>query len=250
MWVIDFWRDTVSRIDPATNREVAIIPLRLPFAVCEHCPGAHDFLPYDLATGAGGVWVTTGRGAVARIDPPNDSVAAYIRIRGETGDVAVAENRVWMSAGALGVRVIDPATNRVVEKIPIVDGRHPVQAGVTAFGGTLWAAGNDLRRTGDPGNPYELSSGGGGTVVRIDPVSARVIATIHVGQHVFLRAADQDSAWVLVGPPRRDDVYRIDAGDNRLSGPFHLPGALLAVGYGSGWVFSADHTIERVALPG
>src|SRR5205823_2693051 len=69
VWVISFWDGTVSRIDPATSQVAATIKLRLPFAVGKNYPGSREFLPYDLAVGEGAVWVDSGRGVLARLDP-------------------------------------------------------------------------------------------------------------------------------------------------------------------------------------
>src|SRR5439155_18335793 len=142
VWVIDFWHGTVTRVDPATNRVVATIPLRLPFHLCDNCPNPYDFLPFDLTTGAGAVWVITDRGAVARIDPGTNRVAGYIRIPGENGGgITVAGGWVWISNLVFGVWAIDPATNSVVLKGHFVHGSRRVEAeSLVTAGGAPWAA--------------------------------------------------------------------------------------------------------------
>jgi len=246
VWVIDFWHGTVTRVDPNTNTAVATIQLQLPFHLCENCPNPDDFLPFDLTTGADAVWVITDRGAVARIDPRTDRVDAYIRIPGENGGgIAVVGLRVWVTMGVFGVWAIDPATNRVVAKVPILDGRHPVQVEPVAASGAVWAAGSDTRRTGDPANPYAFARGG--AVARIDPATGQVTETIHFDRPAYITAADERSVWVVLAGG--DAYYRIDTGTNDVSGPFSFGGTLRAVGYGWGWVVSRGGTLTRVALP-
>jgi len=246
VWVIDFWHGTVTRVDPATSRVVATIPLRLPFPVCR-CPGAHDFVPFDLTTGAGAVWVVTDRGAVARIDPETNRVAAYIRIPGENGGgISVAGNRVWVATDLVhGVWAIDPATNDVVLKAHFVHGSHRVEAeSLVASDGAPWAGGANVRRTGDPASPWALAPGG--AVARIDPATGHLTATFDFDHPAFLAAAADHAVWVAAGTDR---FYRIDTRTDDVSGPFSFGGMLWAVTDGAGWVVTADGGIERVPLP-
>ena len=245
VWFIDFWHGTVTRVDPATNRVVATIPLRLPFPVCQ-CPGARDFLPFDLTTGAGAVWVITDRGAVARVDPGTNRVAAYIRIPGENcGGIAVAGDRVWVTNCVFGVLAIDPATNSVSEKGPIVHGHHRIGAeSLLTADGALWAAGANVRKTGDPANPFTFLRGG--AVARIDPARGHITATFDFDHSAFLAAADRNAVWVAAG---RDRFYRIDTGTSDVSGPFSLGGMLWAARDGSGWVVTTDGALQQVPLP-
>jgi virginiamycin B lyase len=234
----------VTRVDPATNRVVATIPLRLPSPVGSEAD-RFDFLPFDLTTGAGAVWVITDRGAVARIDPATNRVAAYIPIPGENcGGIAVAGDRVWFANCVSGVWAIDPATNTVVEKTR-VHGHHPVEAeSLLPAAGDLWAAGANLRKTGDPASPYGFARGG--AVARIDPATGHILATFDFDHSAFLAAAGGGFVWVAAG---RDRLYRIDTRTSVVSGPFALGGMLWAVDHGSGWVVTPDGALERVPLP-
>jgi streptogramin lyase len=115
VWVVDFWGSKVTRFDPRTMHQVASIQLRLPFAVCQSCPDVHDFVPWDVAVGDGAVWVSTGRGVLARIDPSTNAVGDIVRLPGDTtGEVAAGEGAVWVTENVQGLFRIDPSTNRVV----------------------------------------------------------------------------------------------------------------------------------------
>jgi hypothetical protein len=65
-WVTHPDKGTVSRIDLDRGRVVATVGLVLPRPIV---PGNRAFLPNDVAAGERGVWVSTARGWVARIDP-------------------------------------------------------------------------------------------------------------------------------------------------------------------------------------
>jgi virginiamycin B lyase len=84
--VTSLLNDTVTRIDPATDRVVATIPVPR---------GA-----YSVAAADGAVWVTGAIDrAVARIDPATNRVAATIPLDGSPVDVAVGSVGVWVVEG-------------------------------------------------------------------------------------------------------------------------------------------------------
>jgi streptogramin lyase len=115
--------DVVLRIDPRTNRVVDTIPVDP---------------PSGLAFGHGSVWATSaGYGTVSRIDPQISRVVAKIKIGRGVGGIAADESSgaVWIASTYLpktrgaddnpnysednNLTRVDPATNRVVEEIPI-----------------------------------------------------------------------------------------------------------------------------------
>ena len=80
--VTDELRDRVVRIDPATNRAAAEIPVGR---------GA-----IGITTGAGSVWVADAVDhAVTRIDPITNRVTASILVPAGPRAVAVGEGSVW-----------------------------------------------------------------------------------------------------------------------------------------------------------
>ena len=98
-WVGNWHDNSVSRINPATNRVVGS-----PISIGFHHAG-------NLVVGAGSVWVTSDYrvdGAaedvvVARIDPQSNRAVETIAVGGHPIDVAATEGAVWVS-------VADPGT--------------------------------------------------------------------------------------------------------------------------------------------
>ena len=87
VWVTAQLEDEVARIDPATNRIVAVVKVgREPLAV---------------AVGAGAVWVAnTIDRTVSRIDPATDKVVATIGVRTSPTAIAVGDASVWVAVDA------------------------------------------------------------------------------------------------------------------------------------------------------
>jgi len=109
--------DRVSRIDPATARVTATIPV----------PGTSDFR--SLAAGAGSIWVDdSGTEVVSRIDALNNRVTATIPMRAHlfvVDGLAFIDGKLWVvrpvpNDEAQGdVVSIDPATNRIAQRATI-----------------------------------------------------------------------------------------------------------------------------------
>lgn len=127
-WEAEFRSGRVVRRDLDTGRAQASVTLKLPKPIIladPDLPPDSDFLPLDIATGAGGVWVSTARGYVARIDPETSRVTAYVRTRFDsTSEVDTGDGAVWVGEGNRLGR-IDPRTLKV-SHIPLVgpDGTH------------------------------------------------------------------------------------------------------------------------------
>ncbi len=175
VWVATFWEDTVIRIDPTTYRVAARTHLLLPFEVAA---GDHRFLPFDIAAGEGGVWVTSGRGAIARIDPQRNQVEATIVTSPQlAGHVTSGEEAVWV-VGDLGVSRIDPSTNEVVAGVEVDSAERRLAIDqVAVAAGSVWASGTWAESRGSPPD-YVLTDQGG--VVHIEPSTNGVIGEASV----------------------------------------------------------------------
>jgi YVTN family beta-propeller protein len=184
------WTDDpgfVTRIDPATGKIVALIPVA-------------QALDKGVSIGEGSVWAIGGFGIV-RIDPATNTVLATIPVaQGIAGRcptpsaVAVGEHAVWVAnefqtfspiglsnkpAPKRGtVSRIDPETNAVVVTIPV--GHDPFAIAVAD--GAVWVA-----------NRTDF------TISRIDPQTNRVVATIPIGNRPEGLAAGDGAVWVSVG---------------------------------------------------
>jgi YVTN family beta-propeller protein len=132
LWVANHDARTVSRIDQASGKVVADIPV----------PSE----PHRVAYGAGAVWVGNWHdNSVSRIDPTtNRVVGSPIPIGHRAGNLAVGAGGVWVTSdyrvdGApedVVVIRIDPQTNRAVETVAV--GGHPID--VAATEGAVWVS--------------------------------------------------------------------------------------------------------------
>ena len=218
VWQTDFDRDALLRVDPVAGRLVATIPL------------GSDSAPEGVAVTAGSVWVADHhRGAVTRIDPKTNRVVATIPI-GPTG----ADGPLVMTAGPGGVWVgvpnmhsvvrIDPATNTVGLVVPL-DGT------VASDGKEVWI-----------GGPNGLPE-----VVRIDPVSGKVITTVDLGTGPDGGlAVGLGSVWVISG-----GLTRIDAATGRIVGRLDLDGdgGDVVVAGGAVWITAEGQPYVLRILP-
>src|SRR6478736_6527746 len=150
IWQSDYEHDALLRIDPVTGKVIASIPVGLQ--------------PLGVAVTAGAVWVADEHSeAVTRVDPKTNRVVATITI-GETGPagpqiMTAGPGGVWVDVPNMGEVVrIDPATNSVGLRVPL-DGP------VASDGTEVWIG----VESGPSGLPE---------VVRIDPVSGKVITAV------------------------------------------------------------------------
>jgi hypothetical protein len=155
-WATAYGADDLVRIDPATNRVTARIPLDNATGVVGAfgsiwATGTEGVIRVDPGTGAvvarvslpmagwtaagkDAVWVTTPTG-LSRIDPVTNAVTASVAIPGPVGDPAVVAAKVWVPRiRAARVAVVDPASNAVVETVKVGAGPFVV----TEIGGEAW----------------------------------------------------------------------------------------------------------------
>jgi YVTN family beta-propeller protein len=173
VWVTNWWDNTLSRINPATNTVLAVLPI--------------DFTatqgPEAIGIGAGSLWVTATEadesgnsvpGVVKRIDSITGATLATIPIGRSAFDIDVSAGAVWVANHDSGsVMRIDPATNQVTATIPI-----PVASGVTVGLGAVWVVGSD------------------GTVTRIDPATNQIVTTIATQTTGAYVATGNGAVWV------------------------------------------------------
>lgn len=164
-------------------------------------------LPGAAAAGFGSLWVSDYKhGSLVRV---SGSTHLYL------GSIPIGD------PGAL-----QPACQPDQEDAPagsLIIRRCDLPSGVAAGAGSVWTGRNDLQ-----------------AVVRIDPATNRVTATIPVGIRIFGMAATEDAVWVT---SYEDNVtVRIDPRSNRvvarLAG-LHGPSGVLIT---SGAVWLADNT--------
>jgi serine/threonine protein kinase len=97
----------IWRVDPATNRVTAKVPL--------------SFYPFGLAVGEGGAWTAHSEtDRLVRIDPATNRIDARIPVGDAPLDVAVGFGSVWVANFADGtVSRVDPERGKVVATIKV-----------------------------------------------------------------------------------------------------------------------------------
>jgi YVTN family beta-propeller protein len=202
VWQTDFENNVLVRIDPVAGKVVASIPV--------------GSAPEGVAVTAGSVWVADEHdGAVTRVDPKTNRVVATIPI-GEPGPagpqiMTAGPGGVWVDVPNMGEVVrIDAATNSVGLRVPL-DGF------VASDGEEVWIAG-----------PNGLPE-----VVRIDPISGKVITTVELDTVPGDLAVGIGSVWVIA-----DGMTRIDEATGRIIGRLDIgdDGGSVVVAGDSVWV--------------
>jgi streptogramin lyase len=127
LWVVCDQGGVVARIDGTTNAIAATIDA--------------GFRPGNLAGGEGAVWVWNHDQQLLRVDPATNTVVATIDGIAETlgAGVTVGGGFVW-AAVPTGIGRIDPATNEIVDVIPLGPGGY---VDLAWFDGELWASSTD-----------------------------------------------------------------------------------------------------------
>jgi YVTN family beta-propeller protein len=153
---------SVSRIDPATNRVVATIPVG---------PKSDSGAEYtNLVASPRAVWVALPNGdSIVRIDPATNRVVKTVQVGFQPcGFLAADATDVWVTPAGCGggnapstvtnlVARVDSRTNKVTR---LADA---APAGIVAAFGTVWVA------------------TGAGNVDQIGPHSGRLVARLHIG---------------------------------------------------------------------
>ena len=169
------------------------------------------------------LWVVTGSGQVARLDPAADALGRLTTIDAthQDGGFAADKRGLWLNDfDANLVYRVDPSTLKIVARI--ATGRNPEGIALDARDAAVWVA--DHR---------------GGTVERIDPATNKVVATISAGNtgpsgpHQI--GVGLGSVWV--GVPNTSSVYRIDPATNRVIATIEIPALASPC---SGFAFSPD----------
>ena len=153
MWIGNNPKNTITRLDPKTNKVVVTIPVG-------HVPCS------GLAGGFGSVWVPNCEDkTLSRVDIATNKVVATIPLgpANTEGAIAASEDSIWYLTDPKGVLSrIDPATNQAVAEILV-----PAGSFSAAYGeGAVW-----------------VTSTEGSVLTRVDPKTNLVdVATIQKGR--------------------------------------------------------------------
>jgi streptogramin lyase len=204
--------------------------------------------PGEIVAGPGGLWVAS-RGTFAfpdfltnrlvRVDPDTLEVASVRGLGDSELHVAAATEAVWATSArhtregdlaAPELARVAPETGRVLARVALGGSRTDVAAGIVATPDAVWVS---LIRFAGRGKL--------GTVLRVDPGTNRVVASLRVGKSPSAMAVEGDRLWVV--DASAGSVSIVDTKANRVSGTVHLSPGLssIASGFGSMWVTNARH---------
>jgi Glutamine cyclotransferase len=172
-------------------------------------------------------------------EPPTEQsrlvVSARIQVAPGLTDVVTGFGGVWVT-GAEGVARVDPATNEVAEvRVPGTGDYARIAIGE----GSVWVTAPDLRPDGSRGN-----------LVRIDPFTNEVAATINIGGPIQGLAVGGGSVWVTVPDGGSSTLYRVDPRTERVAETVRVSEAAgsLLFADGSVWVNHewAGGSVDRI----
>ncbi len=218
VWVSNAEKDSLARIDPATNTVAKVVPVgRQP------CSG--------LAVAFGAVWVPScNDNRLDRVNSQTNQVEAQIAtsIGDSEGGIAAGEGAIWLVADRQGTLLrIDGALNKVSGRVQVASGSFVPVSGA----GAIW-----------------VSSTQHNLVCRVPPTELVVSAEIPVGPSPRFMACTQTDVWVLnqgdgtvsrIDMTRNQVVATIDAGVPGQGGD-------IAVGEGFVWVTMIDIPLTQI----
>jgi hypothetical protein len=212
----------VIRIDPATNRIAAVIPLQL-----VDDPG--------IAFSHDAVWVSSGWAAhpvVYRLDPARNREVSQTPLPGGAGGIVPAEGAIWVvqpqpnsdpaKSGPGTLARLNPKTGGLLRPVRLPSPPTGIRAGF----GAIWVT----------------TLGDGFAVYRIDP-RARTVTRVPRAKVVV--AAGPDSLWVGSDNPLAN-LHRVDPGSGRVVATVPVPGVKwMAFGLGALWA-ATDAKLYRL----
>jgi virginiamycin B lyase len=213
LWVSNEGLGGVQRIDPETNKVIALVKVNKPCAA--------------MAAGHGSLWVASRKDkSIYRIDASNNRVTATIPVTVADSEASIAaeQGAIWVLTDQKGVLSrINPETNEVVARIGVKPYSYAAAAGYDA----IWVTNTGRARATE-----------NGSVQRVDPKTNAVVATITVHSQPRFLAAGEGAVWVL----NQGDgtVSKIDPRTNRVVATIDVgvpgPGGDIAAGEGAVWV--------------
>ncbi|HET7449069.1 MAG TPA: hypothetical protein VFJ78_00595 [Gaiellaceae bacterium] len=209
VWVSEFSAPYVLKINPRTNKVVKKIGI-----------GSGSC---GLAYGAGSLWIEdTNSNTISRVSVATGRRIKAIPVGNQPYDATFAYGSAWTTSYSDGdLERIDPAKNAAVRKWKLSSA-----IGVVGAFGSVWATGLD-------------------GVLRIDPATNAVLATIPVRAGAGWTAASSDAIWVTTGESK---LARIDPQTNELVASLQLRGNLGDPAFVGGKVWVPEVQLNDVAI--
>jgi len=185
VWVSEYGAPYLLNIDPKTNNVVGKTGIGL--GSC------------GLGFGAGSLWVEdTSSSTVSRVSVATGKRIKAIRVGITPYDATFAYGAAWTTAYGTGeLERIDQAQNRVVKRWKL-----PLATGVVGAFGSIWATAPDR-------------------IIRVDPATNALLATIPATGGAGWTAASAEAVWVTTPT----GLTRIDPQSNSVAATIALPGA-------------------------
>jgi YVTN family beta-propeller protein len=207
VWVAGGTDGTVTRIDPRTGRPSS--PIRV-----GHQP------VFWVATGAGGVWATSGE-RVVRIDPTTDNLGPKVPISSEPTGLTAGHGAVWLTTENANLLEVSPGGEIRQTSSSFQGGALAPAVGA----GSVWGIVYLGRGVIQPVDPATLALGPGtettafpldvtvglssvwavdvrGTILRINPATAGIVARIETAPTARSAIGAGDGAvWVAIQQP-------------------------------------------------
>jgi class 3 adenylate cyclase/streptogramin lyase len=185
--------------------------------------------PSSVSADRGRVWVADETaGTVSRLDRTAGESEALGQVGARPSTVLVDGDLVWVSDPWNDlVSVLDARDGRLLRQLEDIHARD-----LAAGYGSVWAA-DDLADS----------------VVRIDPTTFAVVATIALAPESGPGALASDASGIWVAASRSDRLLRIDPQDNAITGPgISVTGpARVAAGAGALWVTGTlDDSLTKI----
>jgi hypothetical protein len=234
IWIAHFYGGQVSRIDPRTGWPTATIPLQLPRPVAR---GDRRFLPAAISFSAGRVWVSSGRGWTAEINPHTGRLVGMVYSSSQATSATSAAGRTWIADELAGVGTYSTAGAHVERHQISWRGQSLSIETVASGGGLIWAWG--WRELLTPGTP---------TVTVVTTINPRTDGIEHQWRVPNTAPMIIANGSAYVGDSRTGRLVRLTPPDHTQA--LHGPKAagLTAVTAHALWVITRKGQLLRVAL--
>jgi hypothetical protein len=197
-----------------------------------------------MAFGEGSLWMschTEGpiwerhESKTFRIDPHTHETLAALPV---SGNLMVGEGAVWLTEFPRFDKLhkIDPRTNQIVSSLMLKPGEG---ARMAAGEGGVWLSRRDLAGIGK-----DLERRGLSHVVRVDPQTNQVAATIPVDHLVLDLACGEEHVWILSGKSAlfvsNQEVLCLDPHTNQVVATVPVSKLTKHLLVGAGWVWAVE----------
>jgi sugar lactone lactonase YvrE len=200
--------------------------------------------PFGVAIDGDTAWVTEYEaGNLVRIDTMTTRVVARVHVGPHASHVVIRGELAWVVDDLGGALVaVDIRSNKIVKNVPMRPNSEIRPIGIAEGEGSVWAIlASSTEYQANPRNPPNQ-------LVRIDPLSYAVVATISLPGVAVGLAVGGGAVWV-VSDLEPVTTYRIDAVTNRVATTIdtgHTGSGALAYKEPYLWVANQDGYLTRI----